>query len=234
MEVLKQRFEDFLENAIAPVLPYLTKFFGILVNVAEWIQKNSNALKVYGGLILVVTAYLKGMAAIQAILAATNPLVWIAVGIAALGVVFVKLWNTFEGFRKAMATALAVIVAAIGYIVGGIAKTLEYMSKLPKMGFLKGAAEQASKIAENMGKAAGSIDKMSNKKLTAPKIPTMPDFVKPGDKTGITGNVQSGSTAGGSGGSGAVQYITVYASNTNDIAKKLAKTAKNGQPIGNK
>ena len=31
-----------------------------------------------------------------------------------------------------------------------------------------------------------------------------------------------------------VQNITVYASNTNDIAKKLAAAAKNGQPIGNK
>lgn len=31
-----------------------------------------------------------------------------------------------------------------------------------------------------------------------------------------------------------VQNITVYASNTNDISKKLAKAAKNGQPIGGK
>lgn len=31
-----------------------------------------------------------------------------------------------------------------------------------------------------------------------------------------------------------VQNITVYASNTNDIAKKLAQAAKNGQPIGGK
>lgn len=232
MSVLKETFEDFIEAAIMPVLPYLTKFAGVLVSVATWIKANGDALKIYGGIILVVTAYLKGMAIIQAMLAATNPLVWIAIGVAALGVVFVKLWNTFEGFRKAMATALAVVVAAIGYIVGGIAKTLEYMSKLPKMGFLKGAAEEASKIAVSMGKAAGSIDKMSNKKLTAPKIPTMPDFVKPGDKTGITGNTVD--TGGNAGGKQTVQYVTVYASNTNDIAKKLAKTAKNGQPIGNK
>lgn len=31
-----------------------------------------------------------------------------------------------------------------------------------------------------------------------------------------------------------IQYVTIYASNTNDIAKKLAKAAKNGQPIGGK
>jgi hypothetical protein len=232
MEVLKQRFEDFLENAIAPLLPYLTKFAGILVGAAEWIQKNSAALKVYGGIVLVVTAYLKGMAIVSAILAGINPFTWIVIGVIAAGVAFVKLWNTFEGFRKAMATGLAVVVAAIGYMVGGLSKFLAIVSKIPGMGFLKGVAETASDIAINLGKAAGEIDKMSSKKITAPKIPTMPDFVKPGDKTGITGNVTGGNTAGGAGGSGTIQYVTIYASNTNDIAKKLAKAAKNGQPIG--
>jgi hypothetical protein len=100
------------------------------------------------------------------------------------------------------------------------------------MGFLKGVAEGADGIAKNLNAAATSIEKMSNKKLTVPKIPTMPDFVKPGDKTGITGNVTGGDTTGGKGGSGTIQYVTIYASNTNDIAKKLAKAAKNGQPIG--
>ena len=232
MEVLKQRFEDFLENAIAPLLPYLTKFAGFLVGTAEWIQKNSTALKVFGGIVLVFTAYLKGMAIISAILAGINPFTWIVIGVIAAGVAFVKLWNTFEGFRKAMATGLAVVVAAIGYLVGGLSKLLQIMSHLPGMGFLKGVAKGAEDIAMNLGKAAESIEKMSSKKLTAPKIPTMPDFVKPGDKTGITGNVTGGNTVGGGGGSGTIQYVTIYASNTNDIAKKLAKAAKNGQPIG--
>ena len=232
MEVLRERFEAFLENAIAPLLPYLTKFAGMLVGAAEWIQKNSTALKVYGGIVLVVTAYLKGMAIISAIIAGINPFTWIVIGVIAAGVAFVKLWNTFEGFRKAMATGLAVIVLAVGYLVGGVSTLLKLMSKLPGMGFLKGVAEGADGIAKNLNAAATSIEKMSNKKLTAPKIPTMPDFVKPGDKTGITGNVTGGDTTGGKGGSGTIQYVTIYASNTNDIAKKLAKAAKNGQPIG--
>ena len=233
MEVLRERFEAFLENAIMPLLPYLTQFAGILVNAAEWISKNSEALKVYGGIVLVVTAYLKGMAIISAILAGINPFTWIVIGVIAAGVAFVKLWNTFEGFRKAMATGLAVVVMAIGYLVGGVSTLIKLMSKLPGMGFLKGVAEGADGIAKNLNSAATSIEKMSNKKITVPKIPTMPDFVKPGDKTGITGNVTGGNTAGGSGGgSGTVQYVTVYASNTNDISKKLAKAAKNGVPIG--
>jgi hypothetical protein len=232
MLVLKERFEDFLEAAIAPLLPYLTKFAGILVNAAEWISKNGEALKVYGGIILVVTAYLKGMAIISAIIAGINPFTWIVIGVVAAGVAFVTLWNRFEGFRKAMATGLAVVVMAIGYLVGGVSTLIKLMSKLPGMGFLKGVAEGADGIAKNLNAAATSIEKMSNKKLTVPKIPTMPDFVKPGDKTGITGNVTGGNTAGGAGGSGTIQYVTIYASNTNDIAKKLAKAAKNGQPIG--
>lgn len=233
MEVMKQRFQDFIENAIGPLLPYLTKFVGMLTGAAEWIQKNSTALKVYGGLVLVVTAYLRGMAIVSAILAGINPFTWIVIGVAALGVAFVAAWNHFEGFRKAMATGLAVIIAAIGYVVGGLSKLLGLMSRLPKMGFLKGVAEGASDVAMNLGKAAESVEKMSNAKIKAPKIASLPDFVKPGSKTGIVGNVSGGDAAGkGAGGASNVQYVTVYASNTNDIAKKLAKVAKNGQPIG--
>lgn len=236
MEVLKQRFEDFLENAIAPLLPYLTKLAGMFVGTAEWIQKNSTALKAYGAIVLVITGYLKGMAIISSILAGINPFTWIVLGVAALGVAFVKLWNTFEGFRKAVSTGLSIIVKSIGYLVGGISKLLGVMAKIPGMGFLKGVAEGAEKIAMNLGKASESVKAMSDKKLTVPKIPSMPDFVKPGDKTGIKGNITGGDAAGkgGGGGSNTVQYVTVYASNTNDIAKKLAKAAKNGQPIGGK
>jgi hypothetical protein len=237
MEVLRQRFEDFLENAIAPLLPYLTKFAGILVGAAEWIQKNSTALKIYGGIVLVVTAYLKGMAIISAILAGINPFTWIVIGIVAAGVAFVTLWNRFSAFREVITTGLSRIIKLVGFLVGAIATLLNLYSKIPGMGFLKGAAEQASKIADNLGKAAKSVEGMADKKMNAPKIPTMPDFVKPGSSTGIKGNVTGGNTAGGAGaggGSGTVQYVTVYASNTNDIAKKLAKAAKNGQPIGGK
>lgn len=237
MEVLRQRFEDFLENAIAPILPYLTRFMGILVGAAEWIQRNSTALKVYGGIVLTITAYLKGMAIVSAILAGINPFTYIVIGIAAAGVAFVALWNRFEGFRKVMAGGLALIIKLIGYLVGGVASLIDLMSRIPGMDFLKGAAKAASSIAENLGKASKSVENMANKKISSPKIPSMPDFVKPGSKTNIKGNVTGGDTTGkggGGGGGGTVQYVTVYASNTNDIAKKLAKAAKNGQPIGGK
>jgi hypothetical protein len=68
--------------------------------------------------------------------------------------------------------------------------------------------------------------------MGAPKIP---GFVAPGSNVGIEGNVPGGDAAGKDGkgtGSQTVQYVTVYASNTNDIAKKLSRAAKHGQPIG--
>jgi hypothetical protein len=46
-----------------------------------------------------------------------------------------------------------------------------------------------------------------------------------------------GGNAAGTGGASnkeTVQYVTVYASNTNDIAKKLSAAAKYGVPIGTK
>ena len=62
------------------------------------------------------------------------------------------------------------------------------------------------------------------------------DFAKPGTKSGIAGNVAGGDATkgGGGGGSGTVQNITVYASNTNDIARQMAKAQKQGTPIGAK
>ena len=231
MAVLRQRFEDFLENAIAPVLPYLTKFLGMLVGIAEWIQRNSAALKVYGGIVLVVTGYLKGMAVISAILAGINPFTWIVIGVAALGAAFVAAWNRFKIFRETMAEGLATVVQLIGYVVGGFASLARVLAKVPGLGFLKGVADSADEAAKSIGKVATSVDALKNKKISAPKMPAMPKL----DSSGIVGNVPAGALAGAGGGGGdTVQYVTVYASNTNDIAKKLSKAAKNGTPIGGK
>jgi hypothetical protein len=102
------------------------------------------------------------------------------------------------------------------------------MSYLPKMGFLKGVADEADKAAKSIGKVGDSVKDLANKKITPPKIPTIKGVTKPGDKTGIVGQ------AAGGGGGDTIQYITVYASNTNDIEKKMAMAAKTGVPVGNK
>lgn len=238
MKVLKERLQETF-NAIATyVLPALTKFFGLINAGISWIQQNASALKVLAGLLVVVTANLwLAAAAEMALTVLGNPFVWIAAGAVALAGIFVYLWNHWKTFRDSMAEGLATITQLIGYLTGAVAKLIRAMSYLPKMGFLKKVADDADKAAISLGKVAKNIDELKNKKITAPKMPTLPTgSVKPGSPTNIAGNVPGGDKlgGGGGGGSGVVQNILVYASNTNDIAKKMALAAKVGSPIGTK
>ena len=124
----------------------------------------------------------------------------------------------------------------VGLIIGAVAKLIRLLSRVPGMGFLKGVANAADKAAVAVGKTGESIEKLANKKITTPKIPSITGGAKPGTTTGIVGNVTNKDTAGKSSGSGkeTVQYVTVYASDTNDIARKLARSAKHGIPVGAK
>ena len=238
LEIMREKFAA-LANKIGHVLlPILTKLVEWFGKAFNFIDKNSSAIKVYIGLLLAVAVALKGVAIIEAIVAGINPFTWVILGAIALGVIFVALWNRFKLFRDLMTDALEWIVKLIGYVVGGFASLLHLLSKQPGMGFLKGVADAGDKAAISIGKASKSIDDLKNKKMTAPKFPALPDSTVPGGKTGSTGNVAGGDAAGknGSGGSGSgtVQNITVYASNTNDIEKKMAKAAKQGVPVGAK
>lgn len=239
MALLKEKFDNVAQTIGAVVMPILTKFISVISSIFGWVSQNSAALKVFGGLVLTVTAYLKGLALIQAIIAGINPFTYVILGAVAAAAVFVKLWNTFEQFRIVTAGGLSAVIKLIGYLVGSTATLIKLLSKVPGMGFLKGAAKEADALAKSIGKAGVEAENLAKKKIKAPTVPKMPvGGVKPGESTGIYGNVPGGSTGGssggGGGGSGTVQYVTVYASNTNDIYKQLSKAAKNGTPIGAK
>lgn len=235
-EILKQRFQTIFDVVATKVIPVITWFFDKINKIFEWVKANSAALKVFAiGLGFIATA-MYGVAAAEAAIAALNPFTYIVAGIALAAVAFVKLWNHVEGFRKVMAGMASVSVQAVGLIVGAIAKLIRILSKIPGMGFLKGVADAADKAAVKIGKTGEAIEKLANKKIKTPNAPGLPTGgVISGGKTGITGNVKGGDTAGtGGGGGNNIQYVTVYASNTNDIYKKLSRAAKNGIPVGSK
>lgn len=235
MAVMKERSQEFFNVIAIRVLPILTGLFNAFNSGYEWVQKNSAALKVFAGLLVVVYAKSLALLAVQLALSALNPFVLIIAGALALAAAFVYLWNKFTIFRESMAEGLATIVQLIGYVVGGFASLTRILSKVPGMSFLKGVANAADDAALKLGGVAKSIDDLKNKKITAPKMPKITGAVTPGNATGIIGNVPGGDTKGGSGGGkGTVQYVTVYASNTNDIYKKLSAAAKNGVPVGAK
>lgn len=260
MDVMREQFQQVGDTIANKILPVFSAFLGYIINngtallVYGGIVLGVMAIvKTYG----VITAAVKSVQQAYAFwtyaqAASTNvfrfalsalwttmkanPVGFIIAAVMALGVAFVWAWNKFAGFREAIVKGLQIIINAFGYLVGAVGKTLEVLSKVPGFGFLKGAAKAANEAADGVRKFSDGLDKLATKKIATPKIP---GFTVPGTTTGITGNVPGGNAAGnggtgGGGGSGkeTIQYVTVYASNTNDIAKKLSKAAKNGTPIG--
>lgn len=250
MDILKETFDQFFQTLSAKILPVLAVFL-------RYITSNAKALVIYGGIVLGVITILKiygaTTAAIKSIQQAyafwtyaqaastnvfrfalsalwttmkANPIGFIVAAVMLLGVAFVAAWNKWKGFREAIVKGIQIIVNGFGYLVGAIATALSALGKIKGFGWAKEAGESLSKAADGVRKYSDSLDKLSDKKIKPPSITGM---VKPGDPVGIQGNA---SDDGKGGGTQNIQYVTVYASNTNDIAKKMAKAQRQGTPIG--
>lgn len=255
MAILKERFDQTFQAISSKVLPVLALFL-------RYITANGTAILIYGGIVVSVIAIIKTygatMATIKTIQQAyafwtyaqaastnvfrfalsalwttmkANPVGFIVAAVIALGVAFVAAWNKFKGFREAIVKGIQIMVNGFGYLIGAIATALNALGKIPGFGWAKEAGANLDKAANGVRNYSNSLDALADKKIKAPSIS---GIVKPGDPTGIKGNIVGGDKTPGSGGGGGgtVQYVTVYASNTNDIAKKLSKAAKNGTPIG--
>jgi hypothetical protein len=231
IKILEEKFQGLINKIATAVGPILVFLVDRLKDAVDWIQKNADFLKIYGAAILLIVTYLKLIALWETIVNAENPFMLIVAGVVALGVALAWLWNHLTIFRETLAETLATFIQLLGYIVGGFATLARLMAAVSGNKWLKGVADDADKIAVSIGKAAKSVNDMKNSKITVPKVPKLSDFVTPGGSLGIQGHADLGKGKGGSG-SGTVQYVTVYASNTNDIANKLSKSAKHGQPIG--
>ncbi len=257
MDILKERFDQVFQTISAKVLPVLAAFLG-------YITTNGKALLIYGGIVLfvigIIKTYTATVAAVKAVQQAyafwtyaqaastnvfrfalqalwttmkANPVGFIIAGVIALGAAFVWAWNRFDGFRQVTVKGIQIVVNAFGYLIGMVGKALGALGKIPGMGWAKEAGKSVDKLADKVRKYSDSLDSLANKKISTPKIP---GFVAPGSNVNIKGQIPGGDkiVGGGGGGSQTVQNITVYASNTNDIEKKMAKAAKLGVPVGGK
>lgn len=253
MDILNEKFDNIVQTIGGKILPVFNALLGFII-------KNSTAIMyLVGTILLAITAmktYAATTAAIKGIQQAyafwtyaqaastnvfrfalsalwttmkANPVGAVISVIIILGSALIWAWNKFDGFRRAVAVGIQQIVQGFGYLIGGVARVIRAMSYLPGGGKLKDIADKADAAALSMNKYAKSVLDLSNKKIGGPKID---NFISP-DVSGIQGNASGGdATKGGKGQSDNIQYVTVYASNTNDIAKKLSKAAKHGTPIG--
>jgi len=254
MEILKEKFDNFLQIIATKILPILNKFL-------TFVLQNGTAILYLAGVITVAVIVMKTYAATTAAMktiqqayafwtyaqaASTsvfrfamaqlnatmraNPIGAVITAIIVLGTAFIWAWNKFEGFRKGVVKGLQIIINAVGYLIGYYATLLNALGKIPGMGWAKSAGEALDKVANKVRNYSDSLDSLAKKKIGGNQAP---GFITP-DVSNIQGNLEGGDAAGkdGKGTGQTVQYVTVYASNTNDIAKKLSKAAKHGQPIG--
>jgi hypothetical protein len=261
MAILKERMDQAFQTISAKVLPVLAKFLSYLTENGTALLVYSGIVL---SVIAVIKTYGITMAAIKSIQQAyafwtyaqaastnvfkfamyglnaaikANPIGFMVTALIALGAAFVWAWNKFEGFRKGVIKGIQIVINAFGYLVGMVGTALGALGKIPGMGWAKEAGESVDKLANKVRGYSDSLDSLANKKIKTPQIP---GFVAPGSSVGIKGNIAGGDVMKGGGGAGGgsgktvVQNIVVYASNTNDIEKKMAKAAKNGLPVGSK
>ena len=193
------------------------------------------------GFTLAQIAALNFRTAIQVLNAAmrANPIGVLITALMVLGAAFVWAWKKSETFRGIVIKGVQIIVTGFSKLLGAIASVAGALGKLPGMGKFKGISEGIKKAADetlafsknlsdlkksNAGFGEGAFNYQYG--LGADGKPLASGNNKPNPTpTGSTKDTKGGSST-------QVQYITVYASNTNDIAKKLAKAAKNGVPVG--
>jgi hypothetical protein len=203
----------------------------------------------------------KSMAAAQAVLNAVmaiNPYVLIATAVIAVVTALVLLYQHNAKVHNAIIATAQGAIHAFSYILLAVEKVVEafvfletgplhlLLKAFAALGF--GPAKSALDELNKGIKASGDFFDSARKKLdnyangldglkkatstaglqTTSKTPT--GTTPKSDLSSYTG------AAGGAGGGGTtvVQNVMVYASNTNDISKKLSQAAKNGIPVGGK
>jgi hypothetical protein len=203
----------------------------------------------------------KSMAAAQAILNAVmevNPYVAIATAVIVVVTALVLLYQHNAKVHNAIIATGQGAIHAFSYILLAIEKVVEafvfletgplhlVLKAFAALGF--GPAKSALDELNKGIKASGDFFDGARKKLDnyangldgLKKATTTAGMQTAGKSTSGTPKSDlssySGAASGGSGGSGTtiVQNVMVYASDTNDIAKKLAKSAKGGIPVGGK
>ena len=183
---------DLYNKFLAPLFGWLSKNKEAIAAFAAVILTGVVAIKAYNAILVisktvstawtVATTLMKGaqlasiastngMAASMLLLNTAmrnNPIGLIVTGLALLVAGFVLAWNHSETFRKIVVKGLQIVLNAVGYIVGAIAKMIELFSKIPGMGWAKGIAKGASDAANKIREVSDGMDKLADKKISIP------------------------------------------------------------------
>ena len=219
---------------------YLYRGALIAVRVAQ--QLFTVVMTIARGATLASIASTNGLAASMLLLNAAmraNPVGLIVTGLMILGAAFIWAWKKSETFRGVVIKGVQIILKWWAFLIGAVGKLFGLLGKVPGMGWAKSIASGAEKAAESIKKTSDNLVdlKKANSGYGEGAFNYQYGLGADGKPTTTTNKPTTTNTkvdTKGNAGSKTetIQYVTVYASNTNDIAKKLSKAAKNGTPIG--
>jgi len=132
----------------------------------------------------------------------------------------INLWNTHEGLRKTIVTVLEIVIKAYGYLIGIVAKTVDVIAKIPVLGApFKALSKGIDEAALSVGKFAGGLDGLANKKIVLPTL---------GSALATSGGTSAGRDSGVTGALGAagnVDKVAIAAQKALDARNAKIKTA---------
>ena len=130
----------------------------------------------------------------------------------------INLWNTHEGLRKVIVDVVEVVIKAFGFLLGAIAKVVDTVAKIPILGApFKAMGKEIDGAALSVGKFAGTLDGLANKKIVLPNL---------GSALATSGGTSAGGDTGIGGGLGAAGDVVKGAA-----AKAAAELKKRNAEI---
>ena len=132
----------------------------------------------------------------------------------------INLWNTHEGLRKVIVGVIEVVIQAFGYLLGVIAKVVDTVAKIPILGApFKAMGKEIDGAALSVGKFAGTLDGLANKKIVLPTL---------GSALATSGDTSASGDAGVGGGLGAAGDVVkgAAAKTAAELKKRNAEITK--------
>lgn len=139
-ERLKAQFEDVSAQLGTALLPYMVQLAEAGVGLATWVSENTGTVQAFAvglGILAAAVLVLNGVLLVMNVIAATNPWVILAVGVAALVAGIIYLATQTQFFQN--------IFGAMGSFVGGVINNIK--------NFLNGLGASAQNTANNMRNA---------------------------------------------------------------------------------
>ena len=225
----KDKLADGLQKAAQAALNLVV----FAAKFGNWVVNNTGTIKNLAVLLAGLWATAKVYAFAKAINAVTTAIRGMAAASAVAAGASVA--GGAAGVAGAAGAGGAAAAGIPGLIAAGIIGLTYGLSKISPGEKARAKAKTATQVLSNsnyLPKSPSAMDVMNGIKAKSSSTPVATTDDLAGWLKKITEELKKSNSKTSTSSGNTVQYVTVYASDTNDIAKNLSKAAKNGVPTG--